>query len=214
MSEYQEPSKPLTEQEVAMAIDLQSGEGSQGVEALQDFYAAREALFLSVETRMQGKHESSEEADYYIEELLVKSSEAFATVVCEESDPEQRVTYASEALRSSLIYLEEFADKSEAPVGFELTGAEGFSDAFEEVFADEDDDQNFEVLKYNFYSIHEAYLSKLLEYSKAGEVEVKRQKLQHKKDEIMALTREVARTALGTVAAIAAVRMWDKFTSK
>lgn len=210
MNEHQPTSQPLTEQELAIEIDLQSGEGSDGIGNLEDFYIARSALFSAVETCMRGEYESREDMRLQIETLLVEASRSFASVLCAEEDFDQRVTDAAKSLHEVMDDLQTFIDQFDAPVGVNVATAEAFEEGFREVLDEEDFESHYEIFEHSFGSLHSMNLTAVMAHAKDSAAEEAREKIQLRKDRIVAVSREVAKATLQAVAIVAVSKLWDR----
>lgn len=210
MIEKQASVRQLTDQEIAMELDLHSGEGSVGIENLDNFYAAQKALFTAISTCMRGVHQSDAEASGLIEELVETTAKNFATVYAGEDDLDRKIDDLSIGLHRSLIDLKFFIDSFEVPVQVEVSDLEDLKDAYREVLDEDDYDVNYDISEQSFGSLYSYYLSDLLEHCQDSEVEMRQEKRHIQKRQALAIGREIAKASLNAAALAAAIRIFSK----
>lgn len=213
MTERRQTSQPLTDQELAIEIDLQDGEGSDGIGDLENFHIARSALFSAVETCMNGEHESVDSIRQQIETLLEETAQTFAAVLCAEEDFEQRLYDASKSLHSAMVDLKTFIDQFETSVKVNVAPAEKYEEGFREVLDEDDFESHYDIFEHSFGSLHSMNLTAVMAHAKDSSAEAAREKHQLRKDRLIAVSREVAKATLNAVAIVAVAKLWDKRNS-
>ncbi len=202
--------RPLNDQEIDMEIDLHGGDGSEGIENIENFYAARKALFEVVEDCMRGEHQGIDEAKYQIESLLVVTAKTFASVSISEEDFDSRIDDASQFFYSSMIELKAFVDSFGTPVIFEVFDLETVQESFQEVFDEDDYDSHYDKFEEALGSLYGLVLGGMLQHGKDSFAEIQREKSQLRKDNALAISREIAKAGLNAIAIAAATRFWAK----
>ena len=109
-------NRDMTPDEIELDQDLHTGEGSVGIDNLETFIVARDTLHTMINEAMQGNGESTEATTEYLSLMLVETSQGFARTIQTVDNPEEASQYAAELLHSSLIEIEELANKNECQI--------------------------------------------------------------------------------------------------
>lgn len=204
MTFHENDSNPVAvDDDLTLAIEnaLREGEHGDLTEHYEDYSSAKRALFDKVREIMVGEGESTDENMGHLEDLTLEAAQKYARTVLE-FDADYRIEVATQLIVSSIDEINELSNKLTGKnVSVPEDMAIDIYEAFEGVFDGEDDETVFYNLEQSMGSTIVSNIDAIIQDAPDNKNEQKRERNEKIKAQVLENTKEVAKIALGTLAA-------------
>lgn len=202
--------KNLTPIEIELNQDLSVGEGSEGIDTLETFLAAKSTLNTIIKDMMQGKGESAEASMEYMGLMLVETARSYAHTVQTADNPEEIYQNGAELLQQSLSEIKIIADEYDCGFTIDVDMIEKITEVLETQAGQLGKDEEFTVFEDTYGNFHQDIINVMISHAPTNENDLRRIKQDILKAKALKAAKETAKIALGTTAAFLAVRFFGK----
>ncbi len=215
MNEHERtPDDSMSSHEIEIQQNIYDGEGSEGIESIEMFLAAKKSLHAQIEDMMQGEGESAKAVETYLNDLLTGSAQGFAhTIQSAETTLGDRLHLGAQLLLQSLLEIKELSDKYDC--GISVDTSPEATDEIIEIFEQEltettDGREEFEAFEQTFGSLHAHLIDIMINHAPSNKNDQRRYKHMEFKAKTLGAAKETVKIALGAGMAVLAIRFFDK----
>lgn len=208
------PENNMSPNEIALHQDIYNGEGSEGIDVVETFLAAKTSLHAQIEEIMQGGGESTQEVEAYLNSFLVASAQGFAKMLqLSEASLDDKLQFGATVLLQSLQEIEKISEEYGCDVSIDTEPVElsELIEAMEEELEESDDEiEKYEVFEQTFGSLHAHIIGSIINQSPLNINDQRRSERQELKTKAFNAVKETAKVALSAGVVVMAVRFFNK----
>ncbi len=208
------PDSNMSTREIEIQQDIFSGEGSEGIEAIESFIAAKRALHEQIEEMMEGEGESTEEAEAYLNSFLIEAAQGFArTLQLAEVGLDDKLQFGAKLLLQSILEIKELSDNYACGISVDNNSdsTDEIIEAFEIQLAEATDKaEEFEAFEQTFGALHAHVIEVMVSHAPDNKNDLRRSRRIELRVKALSTAKETTKIALGASAAILAVRFLGK----
>lgn len=215
MNEHERtPDDSMSSHEIEIQQNIYDGEGSEGIESIEMFLAAKKSLHAQIEDMMQGEGESAEAVEAYLNDLLIESAQGFAhTVQLAEATLGAKLEFGSQLLLQSLLEIKQLSDKYNCGILVDTSSetTNEITEAFEQELTESTEEADeFKAFEQVFGALHMHLIDIMINRAPSNKNDQRKHRQMEFKAKALGTAKETAKIALGAGMAVLAIRFFDK----
>lgn len=191
-------------------LSLYPHDGTIELSPVEQYDAAQNSLLETVHETMQGKGESVEEMKFYIESLVEYTAEGYSRIVQSYDDTDDKFERAADVLVASIKGLVEATEIYNVPENIVLFDKADMIEEMESENAESDEDEQMTNLRNVYITVCGHVLTAILGYAQENINMIKSERREKHKQIALNTALDTTKIAIGTTAALLAMRFIDK----
>ena len=196
-----------------LEAEFRSDGGVEVLDHYDTFMSSQQALIQVTDEAMRGEGLSMDSNCNHLNLMLIASANSYAALVQSADDVEERAALATKLFKDSHKDLEGCIERSSVDIEISFN-YENLGEVIEHLMSIEDVQTQAKELRELFSNTNQQSIIHLLNSAPKNENDVIAERREYLKDLSIRTAFEIGKVALGAVAAVAAVRLFDKFNKR